>query len=155
VIPDACRLLTTEGIIETSSLNSDHIAPKIFIPPDDTWIKNPQFLAGEAGLASGLLVWLNIVLIEAHLCDLFGIKLPPIPSVLRELAEGNEILGDSTESNSIRLFGINVNRDRNTYGSRFERLDLPKDKVGETWTVALSVKNRLQQAWDKTSTLDG
>ncbi|MGO9273135.1 MAG: hypothetical protein ACLQOO_23355 [Terriglobia bacterium] len=79
VIPDAQFLVTTEGVLDPWRGHSCSVCgslPKLYIPPLHVWQLNPQNRTGAAGLADGVLIYLNRLMLEVLLHTL---NKPPVP----------------------------------------------------------------------------
>jgi hypothetical protein len=71
VIPGAHLLATAGGIIDPwEALPTCDGHPPIYIPPADVWAQNPQLRGGECGLADGIMVYVNRLVVEARLRQL-------------------------------------------------------------------------------------
>ncbi|MBX9579194.1 MAG: hypothetical protein K2X87_02710 [Gemmataceae bacterium] len=69
VIPDAQLFVTEGGDIGPWGIDAtgDDGLPLVFVPPDAVWRLNPQVRGGTAGVADGLLIYLNRLALEARL----------------------------------------------------------------------------------------
>ncbi len=96
VIPDAQLLLTTEGLLDPWRGHSGPPPaklPRVFIPPPRVWKLNPQNRTGVAGLADGLLLYLNRLMLECLLHTLDGDLGEPSWLTLRFTNDFDDLLG--------------------------------------------------------------
>jgi hypothetical protein len=80
VIPDAQFLATAGGVIDpwaSHPLKSECRLPRLYLPPRLVWKLNPQNRTGIAGLADGILVYLNRLMLEVLLATLVQPFQPP------------------------------------------------------------------------------
>ncbi|QFP75037.1 hypothetical protein [Deinococcus sp. AJ005] len=170
VVPEASMFVTAGGSIRSWSVlpakDSGRSEIRLFAPPDKVWEWNPQFRSGAAGMAHGLLVWLNLNLLQIRLEKTVGgddentsWKLPESldpNSILAQLISSflvGAVSGDEMRSSPElrrQLFGnaSSVLPPVDRFSSRSERsIALLKGQTGDYWQRATTLVEWLCRQW--------
>ena len=153
VIPAANAFLTQSGVIDPWASPGERLDGElqIFVPPPHVWPLNPHYRSGEAGLASALLIWLNLMLLRERVRILIEVSEPEpvwqLPDSLRAVPQIQKmaIIFDDPRRSGDGFLAEKL-------ASHFDDLDL---EVLYGWSAKSAHVDRVTPRLDRTAQLAG